>query len=699
MPKMKFELFITSENVQTTLEVSDRPIFIGFGSNCEVKVKEDGGSKIKAIIQKEDDALVIKIYDNKFPIDISNKKYKSAKIKKSMFFKIGPVDIIASLELVEEKEEIVQPVSEGLPDELPDYVDDVPEVPVSKPTVLEVPKAVPSLPQVSVEMAVEEQSADSDDVSKLLATSPVVSTHLNKSVEPSESNDDYDSFFKFNITFDEDHFEKKSHTNYEDKNFDYSGYIDLEDETENKVPTPEILVEKDGDSVHVTHMNNGIVLGEKYFPMSAKRIFVSNQHESSTFMKIHDCGVDRNELFYSKDGRIFVVRLDDFAAYKMLGDKFIEVDRKTIELDQKIIFIKGLTQIIIEPAKMPPGMKKKGFFDVDDQLIKYLVCCWLFTLVPILSVLIHETPKEEAKKEMVIIYKRKKIEIEETKPTPQSQDVAKAEVKNDKPKQVEKKIEKKVEKKIVEKKMIKKPEKVVKKKVQKPVKKVVKKIVKDTKPAKKATKSKKVTKKIAKKKAPKKQFKFNFGSKMKSMVAESSGTQLKSAQSSASVNVASEISSSTSLSKNFNSSKIGRTKTEIGRFAAGNPKGSSKAIGTKGLSGKSKAATAYIEANTKILGALDPDLIRKIMREYIPQFRHCYQRELLTNPSVAGVFDLAFQINGRGKGINVAVKSNGKGFSSKGKGCLKRVVKLIPFPRPKGGGLVDVKQPMNFYKQ
>ena len=87
------------------------------------------------------------------------------------------------------------------------------------------------------------------------------------------------------------------------------------------------------------------------------------------------------------------------------------------------------------------------------------------------------------------------------------------------------------------------------------------------------------------------------------------------------------------------------------------------------------------------------------MREFIPEFRRCYQRELIKNPSVAGIFDLAFQINGAGKGVAVKVKSKGKGFSPKGRTCIKRVVSLIKFPKPKGGGRVDVKQPMNFYNQ
>jgi hypothetical protein len=163
-----------------------------------------------------------------------------------------------------------------------------------------------------------------------------------------------------------------------------------------------------------------------------------------------------------------------------------------------------------------------------------------------------------------------------------------------------------------------------------------------------------------------------------------------------SVDASSAIGKSNQISKSFDSKQLGTSKSRISRFAAGKSTGKRGLSGTKGLSGKTKATTAYIEANTKILGAMDPELIRKMMREHIPDFRFCYQRELLINPSVAGVFDLKFQINSSGRGNRISIRNNGKAFSSNAKNCIKRVVSLINFPRPKGGGSVDVKQPMNF---
>ena len=313
-------------------------------------------------------------------------------------------------------------------------------------------------------------------------------------------------------------------------------------------------------------------------------------------------------------------------------------------------------------------------------------------------VVVYPAKKEEKlKKELVIIYKRQKVVKKKKTPTPPSEDVAKAEQ--------DKKVSKPAPKPKAKVVNIAKPKPVVKKVIAKvkkvtPKKTPVKKVSKST-PKKTRNKVKRVVKAkaLAPAPAPKKKFKFNFGSKMNSMVSKSSNTTLKSAKGVKDVDLASSVGSASNVTSNFNTSKFGKTNSKVARFAAGKRSGKNSAVGTRGLSGKTRSTTAYIEANTKILGAMDPELIRKLMREYIPQFRHCYQRELLVNPSVAGVFDLAFQINARGTGVNVGVQSSGNKFSKSAMGCLKQVVRLIKFPRPKGGGLVDVKQPMNFYKQ
>jgi outer membrane biosynthesis protein TonB len=115
-----------------------------------------------------------------------------------------------------------------------------------------------------------------------------------------------------------------------------------------------------------------------------------------------------------------------------------------------------------------------------------------------------------------------------------------------------------------------------------------------------------------------------------------------------------------------------------------------------GKYGKGEFDSGFTAAKTVVLGSMDPELLRKILREYIPQFRYCYQSELARNSSLSGTIDLNFTINPQGKVIKSnAVAKNGS-FSTKGLSCIDNVLKMIPFPSPKGAGVVEVRQPLNF---
>ncbi|OFZ53093.1 MAG: hypothetical protein A2328_03210 [Bdellovibrionales bacterium RIFOXYB2_FULL_36_6] len=96
---------------------------------------------------------------------------------------------------------------------------------------------------------------------------------------------------------------------------------------------------------------------------------------------------------------------------------------------------------------------------------------------------------------------------------------------------------------------------------------------------------------------------------------------------------------------------------------------------------------------------MDPELIRKILQEYLPQFQHCYQQELMRNDAVKGVVRLDFRINKDGAVSNVSMSAKNAQFSSRGVGCITQVMNMISFPQPKGGGVVDVTQPLNFFSE
>lgn len=129
--------------------------------------------------------------------------------------------------------------------------------------------------------------------------------------------------------------------------------------------------------------------------------------------------------------------------------------------------------------------------------------------------------------------------------------------------------------------------------------------------------------------------------------------------------------------------------------AASGALGDSK--GAEGLSAKRAIYTAGIPGETVVLGSMDPDTIRRILLEHLPQFRYCYQRELeKTGAEATGTIKLNFTIGASGHVAQAGVdgSSNLPGDVKK---CVVGVLKGITFPEPMGGGTVEVKQPMNFY--
>ncbi len=139
----------------------------------------------------------------------------------------------------------------------------------------------------------------------------------------------------------------------------------------------------------------------------------------------------------------------------------------------------------------------------------------------------------------------------------------------------------------------------------------------------------------------------------------------------------------------------------VSKFNGSDSKGSGSAsYGSRGLASKKGFDSSYLEPKTVVLGSMDPELLRKILREYIPQFRHCYQQELIGNSDkIKGIIDLNFTISATGKVSKYDIRAKEAQFSKKGVGCMGHVLGLIDFPKPKGGGVVDVRQPLNFFAE
>jgi hypothetical protein len=99
--------------------------------------------------------------------------------------------------------------------------------------------------------------------------------------------------------------------------------------------------------------------------------------------------------------------------------------------------------------------------------------------------------------------------------------------------------------------------------------------------------------------------------------------------------------------------------------------------------------------STNVTGDLDKDIIRRYIRRKLPQIRHCYEIELLTNPSLAGKVVAKFQISSSG----AVFSSSASGLDPKVDACVANVIGGIVFPKPTGGGMVNVSYPFTFKTQ
>jgi hypothetical protein len=121
--------------------------------------------------------------------------------------------------------------------------------------------------------------------------------------------------------------------------------------------------------------------------------------------------------------------------------------------------------------------------------------------------------------------------------------------------------------------------------------------------------------------------------------------------------------------------------------------------GFDGLATKGSVMVAGVPVEKIAVSTIDPDAIRRLLREHIPQFRYCYQKELDVNKNpegFQGVMNFRFFIASEGK-VNRSEITSDEITSDKVRDCMKNVLHGIQFPAPRGGRTVEVNQPMNLY--
>ncbi len=415
-------------------------------------------------------------------------------------------------------------------------------------------------------------------------------------------------------------------------------------------------------------------------------------------------------------GNIIVHKLHNYTTQHLSNEEILNVEdgRVNLQGDDIVRLENGELEIYVRKVSAPPKVKTPPFFRRDKGLKKYVLIALLLFLAPFLALnFVDVDPEMDKEKDperiATILYKQplkvsKSKSVTKTKKAkPKKQKAPKKIVKKKPSKPKAKSAPKKV---VTKKKVVKSPGvKTAAKKQQ--VKRVKKPAPKTAKPVAKkragGVKSSKVIKRTPRKSttSSKRQgtvdvYKsFDFKSTVSSLVAK--GGSLKGARTHKSSNSKSIGGASVGggVATNLRKADAG---TQVGSLTGSTVGKLAQSKGSEGLSSKTGIFTAGIPSETVVLGSMDPDVIRRILREHIPQFRYCYQKELDRNAAkkVQGTIRLLFTIGASGHVARAGVDGRTR-LPKDVKRCVVGVLNGIQFPRPLGGGTVDVKQPFNFY--
>jgi hypothetical protein len=108
------------------------------------------------------------------------------------------------------------------------------------------------------------------------------------------------------------------------------------------------------------------------------------------------------------------------------------------------------------------------------------------------------------------------------------------------------------------------------------------------------------------------------------------------------------------------------------------------------------ASVDAIAGAAMVRGALDKEIIRRVVRRNINQVRYCYEKELQRRWNVSGRLAITFVISGNGAVASSVVESSTLGNSDV-ETCVAAAVRRWMFPKPTGGGVVVVTYPFRMH--
>ncbi|MCB9705116.1 MAG: AgmX/PglI C-terminal domain-containing protein [Myxococcales bacterium] len=106
-----------------------------------------------------------------------------------------------------------------------------------------------------------------------------------------------------------------------------------------------------------------------------------------------------------------------------------------------------------------------------------------------------------------------------------------------------------------------------------------------------------------------------------------------------------------------------------------------------GFGGRGMRIPTVRQAKAEVQGALDKDIIRRIVRAHINEVRACYNQGLTRDPNLGGRVSIHFIIDAQGNVPTATVKETTLANANVGT-CIAKAVKRWKFPKPQGSTVI-----------
>ncbi len=489
---------------------------------------------------------------------------------------------------------------------------------------------------------------------------------------------------------------------------------------------PIFRYEHDFHAVEVIILFNDKIISADYLPVRDASYHLVGTGESSSNLEFAYLPRNEKQLFLDVRGHSVAVYPVDGFQMQYIADKPLKQSSSKVNLnnapvdlalDDIISFSKGSLHIFVRQTEAPPKVKPAPFFETEKEFKKYLLLFMFIAIFIIAFAALFPVPEnkeleEEKAPELVVKilkYKPKpKLPVEKTENIPKEIVQASPVKEIKKPEPVSEQTVKsgKVEAPDAPAKLGSPKVAAVQKKISTVSKQPAVKpgAQAASRPAPKAPVQVKVATTATANKGPVDTFKsIDFSSSLSSVLSKGGqASKVKSSSDSqgfgsgTNSNVSGSIGTSTVIGGSESATVTTATMPEKVGSLTGVTSGTLDASkGLEGVVSKGRLLVAGVPDKIVVLGGMDPDIIDKILRDHLAQFRYCYQKVLDRSTSeFEGRFTINFIIGASGHVSRVAiVKSN---LPDNVSVCVENVVKGIQFPEPRGGGVVEVNKPLNF---